>query len=92
VAFLERHCTSCHGAEKQKGNLSLHKIQDEASLLRARRHWKDVLEMVESGEMPPTDKPQPTPQERKQFLTAAMAVLPRPTTVRRSRSHDRCGG
>ena len=68
---------ACHGAEKQKGNFALHQIKNEQSLLRARRQWKEVLSLVQSGEMPPEDQEQPSAEERKRFLESAMAVLAR---------------
>jgi hypothetical protein len=77
VAFLQKHCVACHGSEKQKGGLTLHEVRDEQTLLRARRRWKDVLQQVESGDMPPDDRPQPSAEERKQFLESAMAVFAR---------------
>src|ERR1044072_627003 len=51
VPFLQTHCVSCHGKEKQKADLAFHEVRDEVSLLRARRRWKEVLNMVQSGEM-----------------------------------------
>jgi len=78
VPFLQKHCVSCHGPEKQKGNVSLHQIKDERTLLRARRQWKDVLNLVQSGEMPPEDaREQPTAEERKRFLESAMSAFAR---------------
>lgn len=77
VAFLQKHCVDCHGPEKQKGNLTLHQIKDERSLLKAGRKWKDVLNLVQSGEMPPEDREQPSLEERKRFLESSMAVFAR---------------
>ncbi len=77
VAFLQKHCVDCHGPEKQKGNLTLHQIKDERSLLRAGRKWKDVLNLVQSGEMPPEDRERPTAEERKRFLESSMAAFAR---------------
>jgi hypothetical protein len=74
VAFLEKHCTDCHGADKSKADLALHQVRDDASMLRMRKRWKEVLEMVRSGEMPPDDRPQPTAEERRLFLESAAAV------------------
>ena len=69
---------SCHGAEKQKGNVTLHQIKDERSLLRAGRKWKDVASLVQSGEMPPEDASErPTVEERKRFLESSLAVFAR---------------
>jgi hypothetical protein len=77
-AFLQKHCVSCHGPEKQKGNVTLHQIKDERALLRAGRRWKDVMNLVQSGEMPPEDaREQPTAEERKRFLESSLAVFAR---------------
>jgi mono/diheme cytochrome c family protein len=32
VAFLDRHCVSCHGKDKQKADLAVHLYRDDASL------------------------------------------------------------
>ena len=77
VTFLEKHCVACHGKEKQKGGLTLNQFRDDFSVLRARRTWKEILNMVESGEMPPEDREPPTAEERKGFVAAATAVFAR---------------
>jgi hypothetical protein len=77
VAFLEKHCLDCHGKQKQKAGLTLHEFRDDFSVLRARRTWKEILNMVENGEMPPEDREQPTAEERKLFLASATAVFAR---------------
>jgi hypothetical protein len=92
VKFVESHCVSCHGKDKQKANLALHTVRDDLGLLRARKQWREVVRMVESGDMPPEDKPQPTNAERSAFLASVKAVFaaadharpdPGRTTVRR---------
>lgn len=75
VPFLERHCVSCHGKDKQKGDITLHNYRDDASLLKDRKKWKQILETVQHAEMPPDDKPQPSADERKAFLDSAKAVF-----------------
>ena len=63
VAFVEKHCVSCHGKEKQKAGLALHAVRDDGALLRARKQWREVLKMVEAGDMlllpPPPSTPAP---------------------------------
>ncbi len=92
VAFVEKNCVSCHGEKKQKANLALHAVRDDLALLRARKQWLEVVKMVESGEMPPEDEPQPTAEERRAFVASVQAVFtaansaqpdPGRTTVRR---------
>ena len=75
VAFVEKHCTACHGEKKQKASLTLHTVRDDLALLRARKQWREVVQMVESGEMPPEDEPQPTAEERRAFVASVNAVF-----------------
>ncbi len=69
VAFLAKHCYSCHGAEKKRGEIAFHTIKDDASLIKERKLFDTVLRVVASGEMPPKDKPRPSVQESEAFLT-----------------------
>ena len=75
VAFLGKYCTDCHGEKKQKGDLSLHTFRDDVSVLKQRKTWKRVFEMVQNGDMPPDDKPQPDKAERDAFIASAKAVF-----------------
>ncbi|MDG2124356.1 MAG: DUF1592 domain-containing protein, partial [Verrucomicrobiales bacterium] len=61
--FLKTHCIDCHGPDKAKGKITLHTLdghfaQDDLE------HWELIMEMLESGEMPPEDEPQPQQAER----------------------------
>ena len=75
TAFLGKYCTDCHGEKKQKGDLSLHGFRDDVSVLKQRKTWKRIFEMVQQGDMPPEDKPQPTNAERDAFIASAKAVF-----------------
>ncbi len=77
MPFLEKHCVACHGREKQKAGLTLHQFHDDFSVLRARRTWKEIINMVESGEMPPEDREQPAAEEKKRFLATVTALFAR---------------
>jgi len=70
LPFLKKHCYECHGEKTQKADLDLRKFKDDANLLKEHKHWKSVLQQVNSGEMPPKKKPQPTPQELANFNAA----------------------
>jgi hypothetical protein len=58
-AFLEQHCTKCHGAEKQKGDLRLDNLGAPTAMGEAGEIWIGVLEALESGDMPPKKEPRP---------------------------------
>ncbi len=68
VAFLQRYCLSCHGPTKPKADLSLHTFQDDASVLKHRKLWNNVLQQVREGLMPPLGKPKPTATELDAFV------------------------
>ncbi len=64
--FLSRHCFTCHGKEEQQAQLRYDKIQEAR---RDDQHlWTLIHEQVATGKMPPADLPQPTQQERQEFL------------------------
>ena len=59
--FFERHCYDCHDDETQEGGLNLLAVTPDmkghAQVLR----WTDVVDRIESGEMPPKKKKRPDP-------------------------------
>ena len=77
VPFLARHCYSCHGGGKNKGELSLDKYRDVKELLEDREVWENVTEMVRTGEMPPKakDRPRPAPSEAETAMKAVDTIL-----------------
>ncbi len=66
TAFLESYCIKCHGAEKQKGKIALHTLRGVPLQDTQIELWKQMLEQLENGEMPPEDEKQPSPEQRKQ--------------------------
>jgi mono/diheme cytochrome c family protein len=77
LRFLQTHCFRCHGDKVKKADLSLQAFPDEAALLKNRKVWKSVLEVVRSGEMPPTSRPRPTTREIDSFTAAVQGVFDR---------------
>jgi mono/diheme cytochrome c family protein len=70
-AFLETHCVRCHGPEKEKGDLRIDQLSRDFKLGADTHHWAEVIEQVNSGEMPPKkDKEKkPTQEEMAAFVT-----------------------
>ena len=60
-AFFEQHCTKCHGAEKQKGDLRLDNLGAPTTKGENGEVWRAVLDRLESGDMPPKKEPRPEP-------------------------------
>jgi mono/diheme cytochrome c family protein len=73
-AFLTKHCISCHGPqeenkEKENGDLRIDQLSRDFKAGADSHHWAEVLENVNSGEMPPETEPRPTQAEIAAFVT-----------------------
>ena len=62
--FFQANCTACHGPEKQKGKLRLDTLAWEPSDPANLEIWRELVDRVQIGEMPPEDEPQPTPADK----------------------------
>jgi hypothetical protein len=67
--FLNEHCGKCHTGEKPKGGFDLESLKPGLADADSRRHWLSVMEQIETGEMPPENKPRP-PATQVEALTA----------------------
>jgi mono/diheme cytochrome c family protein len=74
-AFLTKHCLRCHGPEKEKGDLRIDRLSRDFKLGADAHHWAEVLEQVNSGEMPPKKEPRPTQAEIAAFVTSLDARI-----------------
>jgi len=54
--YLETHCIRCHGAKKQKGKLTLHKVADDFTAEASLTNWTSVLDQLTFDEMPPPEE------------------------------------
>ncbi len=73
--LLQKYCFECHSTAKHKGDLDLERF---ATLDDARHDvevWRAVLEMLESGQMPPEDAPQPSAAEHERLAGWTSSLL-----------------
>ena len=61
--FLADHCIRCHGAKKQKAKLRFDHLDYAVSDNGEALQYQDILDVLNSGEMPPEDETQPTREE-----------------------------
>jgi mono/diheme cytochrome c family protein len=61
--FFQEHCFKCHGEKKQKGDLRLDTMRLDFTAPSAVMHWADIMDRMNSAEMPPEDEKQPNPEE-----------------------------
>src|SRR2546423_592636 len=75
VPFLKKHCLECHGPTKQESDIAFHKYKTADSIAADEKTWKTVIEMLETGAMPPEDKPQPSPEQRQRIARWLEATI-----------------
>ena len=63
--LLQKYCTQCHGATKQKAKLRFDRMDPDIIAGEHFGQWEDLREAFNTGEMPPEDEPQPTIAERE---------------------------
>lgn len=66
--FVAKHCIACHNDKKKRADLSLTKYTDDLSLLKDQKRWESIVKIVQSGEMPPEDRPRPKADEITAFV------------------------
>jgi len=74
-AFLEKHCISCHGPKKEKGDLRIDQLSRDFKVGADTHHWAEVIEQVNSGEMPPKKEKKPTQEEIAAFVSSLDARI-----------------
>ena len=52
------YCMDCHDADTQKGKVNLEDLPLEVNTLQHAELWQKVLDVLNSGEMPPENKKQ----------------------------------
>lgn len=62
LPLLQEFCFDCHGEGSKKGGVALDKLGREQAA--DRKAWHSVWSNLDAHLMPPSDKPQPTPQQR----------------------------
>ena len=67
--ILARHCFSCHGDGKSKGELTLDQFNTLASVQDDERVWRHVSDNLRQKVMPPDTRPQPAPAEVEAVTT-----------------------
>jgi mono/diheme cytochrome c family protein len=74
-AFLVRHCTRCHGPQDEQGQLRIDRLSRDFTSAADAHRWAEVVERVNSGEMPPQPEPRPTQDEIATFVTDLDALI-----------------
>ncbi len=68
LPLVKRYCLECHSTEEQEGDLDLERFTSLDHARNAPRIWQRVVEMLDKGEMPPKEAPQPDVADRGRLL------------------------
>src|SRR4051794_28944699 len=64
--LVKKYCLGCHSTEAKKGGLDLERFATVEHVRLDLKPWQTLIDLLEAGEMPPKERPQPTAAERKQ--------------------------
>jgi mono/diheme cytochrome c family protein len=65
--FVEKHCIACHGAKTAKAGFRVDLVSGNFSAASVAEQWKEILDRIHAGEMPPEESPRPEPKEIAAF-------------------------
>ncbi|WP_315853406.1 DUF1592 domain-containing protein [Bremerella alba] len=61
---MQKHCVRCHGPETQDGDFRVDTLSEDVGAAGSAKRWREVIEKINNGEMPPEDEPdRPTAEQ-----------------------------
>jgi mono/diheme cytochrome c family protein len=88
-AFFSLHCNNCHGEKKQKGDLRVDTLTVQLDSPKTMAHWEEIMNRINSGDMPPEDEPRPKPEEIEKVASWIAEQLHEAETLRQSSPGER---
>lgn len=73
--FLQTYCVQCHGPEEQNGQVRFDQLSWKITRNDEAQRWQDVLDVLNSGDMPPEDAKQPESEELARTLDVLTGAL-----------------
>lgn len=67
--LFAEHCAKCHANGKHKGDFTLESLTADFADRKNRERWLNVLDQLQSGKMPPKEKPRPPAEGVAAVLT-----------------------
>ncbi len=87
LPILKKYCVRCHGRKKQESRLRLDTLSiDLVNDRAAGEYWREVLNVLNAGEMPPKDEAQLSTAQRKVLTTWVSGAIQAAIDAQRSSS------
>jgi hypothetical protein len=67
--FMKKYCIECHQGPDAEAGIAFDKYSDTASILKDRKQWERIMQIIDGRIMPPDDSPQPTDEERAKLVS-----------------------
>ncbi len=68
LPFIQQHCLECHGAKKAMSGFRIDEIGADFAAPKVAEHWKEVIDRINVGEMPPKSRPRPEAKQAAAFV------------------------
>ncbi|MGB7324999.1 MAG: DUF1592 domain-containing protein [Rubripirellula sp.] len=73
--FLSSHCIRCHGGDAQEADRRFDGLGNEPADIKQLEIFKDALDQIILGSMPPKDEPQPSDEDRVAVAAKMQEIL-----------------
>lgn len=87
--ILQKHCYGCHGVDKPKGDLRIDRLDPDLIKGKDGDHWREVLDRLNFGDMPPEDEPALAAEDRELLTTWLVQERRRASLAKNSTAHFR---
>ena len=75
AVFLQANCGKCHAGADTDSGVRLDDLPLEITTTEGADRWQKVMNVLNSGEMPPEDEPQPEREAKTEFLADLAQTL-----------------
>ena len=82
--LLSKYCHQCHGPDTQESDVRIDILNPNMVDGQHGGKWRELLDAIDRGDMPPDDVPQPTDQERERLSEWISSELDRAARALRS--------
>src|SRR5436190_23978689 len=66
--FIEKNCLECHGEKKAKAGFRIDLLGADFAGAKVADQWKEIIDRINAGEMPPEDKARPDLTQATAFV------------------------
>src|SRR5690349_18057485 len=73
--FLNEYCVQCHGPSARMADRRFDTLSTDLSSAETQRRWKEIVDRLNLGAMPPAGAKQPADERRREVIDVMTARL-----------------